>query len=108
MVVCAERLRRRPVKAILAGSTPVHHPRPIAFDFYFFFWYTLLQRKIKNLHFSIQGGIVKSLSTALLGGAIGWIFAGTFFQQPTTIHTVDGVVLIILLVSSGLLSLFAD
>ncbi len=26
MVVCAERLRRRPVKAILAGSTPVHHP----------------------------------------------------------------------------------
>ncbi len=26
-MVCAERLRRRPVKAILAGPTPVHHPR---------------------------------------------------------------------------------
>ena len=26
MVVCAERLRRCPVEAVLAGSTPVHHP----------------------------------------------------------------------------------
>lgn len=26
MVVCAERLRRCPVEADLAGSTPVHHP----------------------------------------------------------------------------------
>ena len=27
MVVCAERLRRCPVEAVLAGSTPVHHPK---------------------------------------------------------------------------------
>ena len=27
MVVCAERFRRRFVEAILAGSTPVRHPK---------------------------------------------------------------------------------